>query len=89
MSRVSTAVYRTRAFALGAASEGRRGGYRSLMATRQVLELGLNAFVQPEMVSVAQASKAYDENGDLTDPGRKGAQRAFQALIDNSRRYLP
>ncbi len=89
VSRVDIGVFRTRAFALGAASEGRLGGYRSLMATRQVLELGCGAFVQPEMVSVAQASKAYDDNGDLAEPGRKTAQRAFQSLIANALRYLP
>ena len=34
------AAYRNRVFALGAASNGTLGGYRSLIALRQVLELG-------------------------------------------------
>jgi chromate reductase len=88
VSRVDkTAVFRGRVFALGGASEGRLGAYRSLMATRQVLELGLNAFVQPEMISVHQASKSYDENGDLIEPAQKSAQRCLDALIANAKRF--
>jgi chromate reductase, NAD(P)H dehydrogenase (quinone) len=88
VSRVEKgAVYRSRVFALGGASEGRLGAYRSLMATRQVLELGCTAFVQPEMISVHQASKSYDENGDLIDPAQKLAQRCVDALIANAKRF--
>jgi NAD(P)H-dependent FMN reductase len=88
VSRVEkSAVFRGRVFALGGASEGRLGAYRSLMATRQVLELGCNAFVQPEMISVHQASKSYDANGDLTDAAQKSAQRCIEALIANAKRF--
>jgi hypothetical protein len=58
------------------------------MATRQVLELGCTAFVQPEMISVPSASKAYDENSDLTEAAQKSARRALDALYANARRYL-
>ncbi|BCJ92389.1 oxidoreductase [Terrihabitans soli] len=89
ISRVEKgAVFRSRAFALGGASDGRLGAYRSLMATRQVLELGCNAFVQPEMISVPQASKAYDANGDLVDAALKSADRCLDALIANAKRYV-
>lgn len=90
VSRVEKAqVFRSRAFALGGASEGRLGAYRSMMATRQVLELGLSAFVQPEMISVFHASKSYDENGDIGDPAaQKAARRAIDALYANARRFL-
>lgn len=90
VSRVDkTQVFRGRAFALGGASEGRLGAYRSLMATRQVLELGLAAFVQTEMISVFNASKSYDENGDITDePTRRAARRAVDALYANARRFM-
>jgi NAD(P)H-dependent FMN reductase len=90
VSRVekNSAVFRGRVFALGGASEGRLGAYRSLMATRQALELGLNAFVQPEMISVSQASKSYDANGDLIDPAQKSAQRCVDALIANAKRFV-
>jgi chromate reductase, NAD(P)H dehydrogenase (quinone) len=82
-------VFHGRVFALGGASEGRLGAYRSLMATRQVLELGCNAFVQPEMLSVHQASKSYDGNGDLIDAAQKSAQRCMDALIANAKRFVP
>jgi chromate reductase len=88
VSRVDISVYRTRAFALGAASDGRLGGYRSLMATRQVLELGCGAFVQPEMISVFHASKSWNEDGDLADTSaQRSARRAVEALVANARRY--
>lgn len=80
-------VFHNRVFALGGASEGRLGAYRSLMATRQVLELGCNAFVQPEMISVHQASKSYDQNGDLIDAAQKSARRCVDALIANAKRF--
>jgi len=90
ISRVEKgAVFRSRAFGLGGASEGRLGAYRSLMATRQVLELGCNAFVQPEMISVFYASKNYDANGDLSDTSmQKTARRCVDALYANARRYM-
>lgn len=88
VSRVDMAVFRTRAFALGAASEGRMGGYRSLMATRNVLELGLSASVQPEMISISGASKAYGPDNTITDASlARTANRALDALIANARRY--
>lgn len=88
VSRVDISVYRTRAFALGAASEGRLGGYRSLMATRQVLELGCGAFVQPEIISVFNASKAWTESGELADASaQRSARRAVEALVAHARRY--
>jgi NAD(P)H-dependent FMN reductase len=80
-------VFRDRVFALGGASEGRLGAYRSLMATRQVLELGCGAFVQPEMISVGGASKSYDANGDLIDAAQKSARRCVDALIANAKRF--
>jgi NAD(P)H-dependent FMN reductase len=89
VSRVEKgAVLRTRAFALGGASDGRLGAYRSMMATRQVLELGCNAFVQPEMISIYFASKHY-ANGEITDDAlQKSARRCIDALVANARRYM-
>lgn len=52
-------------FALGAASPGALGGYRALMALRQVLELGLSARVLPTMVTIGSAHQAFDEAGKL------------------------
>lgn len=62
-----TAAYRYRIFALGAASNSDLGGYRSLMALRQILELGWGATVLPEQIAVSEAANAFDEMGNLRD----------------------
>jgi chromate reductase, NAD(P)H dehydrogenase (quinone) len=59
------AAYKNRVFALGAASNGTYGGMRSLMALRQVLELGCGALVIPEQIAVREAASAFDETGNL------------------------
>ena len=41
------AAFKGRVFAIGAASSGGHGGMRSLMALRQILELGCGALVHP------------------------------------------
>lgn len=61
------AAYRNRVFALGAASNGTYGGMRSLMALRQVLELGCGALVLPEQIAVREAASAFDERDNLKD----------------------
>lgn len=80
------AAYKNRAFALGAASNGSLGGYRSLMALRQVLELGCGALVIPEMVSVREAATGFDDSGDLRDPRAAGSLRsALGRLVEAAR----
>ena len=61
------AAYQNRVFALGGASPGRSGALRSLMALRQVLELGCGALVIPEQITVPNAEQAFDEMDDLKD----------------------
>jgi NAD(P)H-dependent FMN reductase len=63
------AAFRRRVFAIGAASVGSGGGVRSLMALRQILELGCGALVIPEQVAVARAEQAFDDMDDLRDEG--------------------
>ena len=67
------AAYRNRVFALGSASPGRFGGMRSLMAMRQVLEIGCGALVIPDQISIAQADQAFDDVDNLKD-GRAADQ---------------
>lgn len=55
-------------FALGATSNGRFGGYRALIALRQVLELGLQALVLPNQVALSHVGEALDETGGIKDP---------------------
>lgn len=59
--------YRGRYFAIGSTSNGRLGGYRALLALRQVLELGLGAHVLPEQVAITEAAHAFDDDGSLKD----------------------
>jgi chromate reductase len=61
------AAYRNRVFALAAASNGGYGGMRSLLALRQVLEMGCGALVIPEQVAVSHVSAAFDEVDNLKD----------------------
>lgn len=55
-------------FALGSASPGGFGGYRGLVALRQVLELQLGARILPAMIAVATAHEAFDEANKLRPP---------------------
>lgn len=69
-------------FALGSTSNGRRGGYRALMALRQVLELGLGALVIPEQVAVHDAAYAFDDAGGLKEePIAKMLRNSVQRLV--------
>ena len=60
-------VFKGRVFAIGAASGGSGGGMRSLMALRQILELGCGALVIPEQVSVPRSEQAFDDMDNLKD----------------------
>jgi len=80
------AAYKNRMFALGAASPGTLGGYRSLMALRQVLELGCGATVLPEQVAVRDAVNAFDEDDNLRDPRIADAlATVLRRLVDAAR----
>jgi chromate reductase, NAD(P)H dehydrogenase (quinone) len=72
-------VFKTRVFALGAASPGGFGGIRGLMHTRQVLELGLGAMVLPDQIAVPRAMDAFEANGHLKD---KAQQAMLRDLIE-------
>ena len=61
------AAFKNRVFAAGSASAGSGGGLRSLMALRQILELGCGALVIPEQVSIARADQAFDDMDNLKD----------------------
>ncbi|HEY2526949.1 MAG TPA: NAD(P)H-dependent oxidoreductase [Xanthobacteraceae bacterium] len=71
------AAFRRRVFAIGAASVGSGGGLRSLLALRQILELGCGALVIPEQVAVACAEQAFDDMDDLRDESAAAALKAL------------
>ncbi|BAT61758.1 NADPH-dependent FMN reductase [Variibacter gotjawalensis] len=83
---VPLAAYKDRVFAIAGASPGPFGAMRSLMALRQVLEVGCGALVIPEMVAVREATNAFDERDNLTDTRAAGAlKNAVQRLVDVAR----
>src|SRR5579884_230810 len=61
------AAFKNRVFAIASASPGATGGLRSLMALRQILELGCGALVIPEQVAVPSAEFAFDEMDELIE----------------------
>ncbi len=61
------AAFKNRVFAVSAASAGPGGGLRSIMALRQILELGCGALVIPEVVAIPQADQAFDEMDNIID----------------------
>lgn len=72
-------VFKTRVFALGAASPGALGGARGLIATRQVMELGLGALVLPDQILLPRAGEAFEANGHLKD---KALQATLKGVIE-------
>ncbi len=71
------AAFRNRVFAIGAASSGPGGGMRSLLALRQILELGCGALVLPEQIAVANAAEAFDEMDNLKDHSDAAAMKTM------------
>jgi len=80
------AAYKNRVFAISAASPGRAGGLRSLIALRQILELGCGALVIPEQVSIPMVDQAFDDMDNIIDTGTANLLRAQLArLVDMAR----
>ena len=77
------AAFKGRVFALGSATSGGGGGIRSLMALRQILELGCGALVIPEQVSVPRAELAFDDDDNLKDEAlAAGLRAAMRRLVE-------
>jgi NAD(P)H-dependent FMN reductase len=82
------AAFKRRAFAIASASPGRSGGLRSLMALRQILELGCGALVIPEQVAVAQADEAFDDMDSIADIATIDLLRAQLARLADMARLM-
>ncbi|WP_299809042.1 NADPH-dependent FMN reductase [uncultured Roseibium sp.] len=81
-------VFTNKVFALGSASPGAFGGMRGLIGTRTILEVGLGAMVLPQMISIAKATSAFDETGDLVDERSDGQlDKLVDVLLRASRSY--
>lgn len=72
-------LFRTRAFAIGGASNGVYGGMRDLLTLRQILAVGVGATVLPEQVAVGNAASAFDEGGALAS---ERPRKMLETLID-------
>lgn len=68
-------------FALGSASPGNFGGYRGLLALRQLLAWTLQSQVLPQVVAVGQAHIAFDEQGQLKDESAKNMLKELTAQL--------
>ncbi len=80
------AAFKGRVFAIASASSTRSGGLHSLIALRQILELGCGALVIPEQVTIPQAELAFDEMDNIIDTGTANLLRAVLArLVDMAR----
>jgi NAD(P)H-dependent FMN reductase len=80
------AAFKGRVFAISSASPGRAGGLRSLMALRQILELGCGALVIPEQVAIPQADNAFDDMDNIIDIATANLFHAQLArLVDMAR----
>jgi len=80
------AAFKGRVFAISAASPARSGGLRSLMALRQILELGCGALVIPEQVAIPQGDNAFDDMDNIIDAATANLLRAQLArLVDMAR----
>ncbi|MBI3705150.1 MAG: NAD(P)H-dependent oxidoreductase [Rhizobiales bacterium] len=75
------AAFKGRVFAISSASPDRIGGLRSLMALRQILELGCGALVIPEQVAISQADRAFDDMDNIVDIGTANLLRAQLARL--------
>ena len=84
----SDAIAWRRRFAVASASPGRSGGLRSLMALRQILELGCGALVIPEQVAIPQADQAFDERNNIADTGTANLFRAQLARLVHMARLM-
>ncbi len=82
-SEPTYAAFKNRVFALGSATASSSGGVRSMMALRQILELGCGALVIPEQVSVPRAEQVFDDMDNLKDETAAAAMKAMaQRLVE-------
>ena len=80
------AAFKNRPFAIASASPESAGGLRSLMALRQILELGCGALVIPEQVAIPDAERAFDDMDNLVEARLMNLLRGELArLVDLAR----
>jgi NAD(P)H-dependent FMN reductase len=89
MREAPLAAYKNRVFAIGGASNGQYGAMRSLIALRQVLEIGCGALVLPEQIAVSKAAEAFDDMENLKDEAMAARLKSLaQRLIEVAQRVV-
>jgi chromate reductase, NAD(P)H dehydrogenase (quinone) len=83
------AAFKGRVFAIGSAASGGLGGLRSLMALRQILELGCGALVIPEQVAVPRAEQAFDDMDNLKDEALATALKTAMRRLTELASVMP
>lgn len=80
------AAFKGRVFAISAASVEPAGGLHSLMALRQILELGCGALVIPEQVAIPDAAQAFDAMDNIVETRIANQFRTqLERLVDMAR----
>jgi chromate reductase, NAD(P)H dehydrogenase (quinone) len=80
-------VFRTRPFAIAAASQGRLGGTRALAALRLILS-ACHATVIPNQLALSFADQAYDDMDRLKNPADIEALKALVLQLINFSQHM-
>ncbi len=83
------AAFKNRVFAIGSVTNSGSGGVRSLIALRQILELGCGALVIPEQVAVPRADQAFDDNDNLKEEAPAAALTAMARRLVELAAVMP
>lgn len=78
-------AFKGKVAALCSASPGALGGSRSLLQVRLVLS-GIGVLVLPGQVSLPKANEAFDDEGNVLDPGRRKALMELGAALAHATR---
>lgn len=79
--------YRGKVAALCSASTGALGGIRGLAIVRLVLG-GIGVTVIPDQVALPKAAEAFDDEGNVVDPGRRKALMELGGALAHATRAL-
>lgn len=80
-------AFRGKVAALCSASPGALGGVRSLLQMRTVLG-SIGVVVLPDQVSLPKAGDAFDDEGNVLDPGRRKALMELGGALAHAARAL-
>lgn len=79
--------YKGKVAALLAASTGALGGIRGLAAVRLILA-SIGVVVLPDQVALPKAADAFDDDGNVIDPGRRKALMELGGALAHATRAL-